>query len=646
MAKRRARDTRYKNKPGTRRMRFRILLVFGFVILGCIGLTAQIIRLNKVKGDNYTKRMLAQQSHTSNAIPYKRGDIVDTNGNKLATSVKVYNLVLDPAAILKDKKYLQPTKDALENVFGISGSDVDKILKDNPTSRYYLMKEYGELDKDIVTKMEKLQEKDENIRGIHFEEACDVIGFCADTNSGTWGIENTYNDMLNGTNGRQFGYYDSELNLVKTIKAATNGYTVKSTIDVNVQGIMEQHIQKFMKNTGAKKIACLLMNPNTGGIVAMGSNSVYDLNDPRNLSVAYTQEEISAMSEEEQLKALNELWRNYCISDSYEPGSTFKPITVAACLDEGKASRKSTYVCDGGQQVADRYIKCVANRYGGHGALSLGQALMVSCNDVMMQISAKLGKEKFLDYMDAFGIGRKTGIDLPGEATGTVFNNDTMHSTQLATSSFGQSQTVTMVQMAAAFSAIVNGGNYYRPHVVEEVSSESGAVIQSEDDAVESKVITEKTSRLLRKFLLATVEEGTANPASVKGYKVGGKTGTAEKIPRGQGKYLVSFIGCVPANNPKLVVYTVIDEPNVEDQAHSTYATEFTSSLLKDILPMLEIYPSGKKSDITKASKLKLPSTAKSNLDEEAPEGGYSDSSYGVAQKAADDEEGDTGMNN
>ncbi len=592
MAKRRARDTRYKNKPGTRRMRFRILLVFGFVILGCIGLTAQIIRLNKVKGDNYTKRMLAQQSHTSNAIPYKRGDIVDTNGNKLATSVKVYNLFLDPAAILKDKKYLQPTKDALENVFGISGSDVDKILKDNPTSRYYLMKEYGELDKDIVTKMEKLQDKDENIRGIHFEEeykreypystvACDVIGFCTDTNSGTWGIENTYNDMLNGTNGRQFGYYDSELNLVKTIKAATNGYTVKSTIDVNVQGIMEQHIQKFMKNTGAKKIACLLMNPNTGGIVAMGSNSVYDLNDPRNLSVAYTQEEISAMSEEEQLKALNELWRNYCISDSYEPGSTFKPITVAACLDEGKASRKSTYVCDGGQQVADRYIKCVANRYGGHGALSLGQALMVSCNDVMMQISAKLGKEKFLDYMDAFGIGRKTGIDLPGEATGTVFNNDTMHSTQLATSSFGQSQTVTMVQMAAAFSAIVNGGNYYRPHVVEEVSSESGAVIQSEDDAVESKVLTAKTSRLLRKFLLATVEEGTANPASVNGYKVGGKTGTAETTAGLNNSW---FTGFAPADDPQIaiaVVYEDIDVATGAQLANSTSKQLFEAVLNK-----------------------------------------------------------------
>ena len=239
MAKRRARDTRYKNKPSTRSMRVRILVVFGFVILGCIGLTYQIVRLNKVKGDNYTKRMLAQQSHSSNAIPYKRGDILDVNGNKLATSVKVYNLFLDPAAICKEKKYIQPTKDALENVFGISGSDVDKILKENPASRYYQMKDFKELDKEYVKKLEKLQDKDENIRGIHFEEeykreypystiACDVIGFCTDTNTGTWGIENTYNDMLNGTNGRQFGYYDSELNLVKTIKAATNGYTVKS----------------------------------------------------------------------------------------------------------------------------------------------------------------------------------------------------------------------------------------------------------------------------------------------------------------------------------------------------------------------------------------------------------------------------------
>lgn len=657
MRKRTIKDTRYKNKPNTRGMRIRILVVFGFVVLACAGLAARIILLNRNKGDEYTKRMLAQQSHTSDALPFKRGDIVDTHGNKLATSVKVYNLFLDPLAILREKKYLEPTKAALEKVFGISGSDVDKILKENPTSRYYIMTEYKGLDSDVVEQMEKLQEDEEDIQGVYFEEeykreypystvGCDVIGFCTDTNTGTWGIENSYNNMLNGTNGRQYGYYDSDLNLVKTIKAATNGYTVKSTIDVNVQGIMDQHIQEYMSETGAKRVACLLMDPTTGGIVAMGSNSIYDLNHPRDLSVAYSEEEIAQMSEAEQLVALNELWRNYCISDAYEPGSTFKPLTVAACLDEGKTNKNRTYNCDGGQQVADHYIKCVAHNYGGHGALTVGQALMVSCNDVLMQLSSSLGKEKFLDYMDAFGIGRKTGVDLPGEATGTVFDNDTMHSTQLATSSFGQSQTVTMVQLAAAFSALVNGGNYYRPHVVDEVYSESGALIQSANDTLESKVITEATSKLLRKYLLAAVEEGTANPASVKGYQVAGKTGTAEKIPRGRGNYLVSFLGCVPANAPRLVVYVVIDEPNVADQAHSTYATEFASSLMKDILPLLEIYPSGKKSGVTKASKLTLPSTARKNLRQEVPEGGYADEKYGVAKTGAADEEGETGLEN
>lgn len=655
MAGKKVKDTRYKNKPSTRTMRIRIMMVFGFVILGCIVLTIKIIRLDKNKGDDYTKRMLAQQSYTSAALPYKRGDIVDTNGNKLATSVKVYNLFLDPLAIRQDEDYLEPTKAALKKVFGISGEDVDDILEKNPTSRYYLMKDYKGLDSDQVDEMTKLQEEDDNIKGIYFEEeyqrqypystvACDVIGFCSETNSGSWGIEKSYNDMLNGTNGRQYGYYDSELNLVKTIKAATNGYIVKSTIDVNVQGIMEQHMQKFMKNIGAKRVACLLMNPNTGGVIAMGSNDTYDLNNPRDLTVAYTQDEIDAMSDEEQVTALNELWRNYCISDSYEPGSTFKSLTVSACLDEGKTNKNRTYNCDGGQQVADRYIKCVANSYGGHGVLTVGQALMVSCNDVLMQLASSLGKTKFLDYMDAFGIGKKTGIDLPGEATGTVFDSDSMHATQLATSSFGQSQTVTMVQMAAAFSAVVNGGNYYRPHVVEEVTSESGAVIWSGSDALQSKVITEDTSKLLRKYLLAAVEDGTASPAQVKGYKVGGKTGTAEKIPRGQGKYLVSFIGCVPANNPELVIYVVIDEPNVADQAHSTYATEFASDLMKDILPLLEIYPSGKKSSVTKASKLTLPSTAKKNLDVEAPADGYVDGDETVAEDASAGEEGDTGV--
>ncbi len=657
---RRAIDTRHRMKLGTRTMRIRLLIVFGVIILLSGVLVGRIIYLNKNKGDEYQKKMLAQQSYVSNAIQYKRGDIVDRNGNTLAVSRKVYNLILDPQMILSDKEYEEPTKMALLKVFGIQEEIVNQILNENPTSRYYQMKEYKALGVEYVEELEKLQNEDENIKGVWFEDeykreypystvACDVIGFCSDTNTGAWGIENQYNEELNGTYGRRYGYYDSELNLVQTVKAATNGYIIKSTIDVNVQGIMEQHIEKFMNEIGAKNVGCLIMNPNDGGIIAMGSDPVYDLNNPRDLSSFYSEEEIAAMSEEEQMNALNEIWRNYCISDAYEPGSTYKPITIAACLDEGAAKNKSYFKCDGAQQVADRYIKCVGHTVGGHGNISLCQSLMVSCNDAMMQLGSSLGKTKFLDYVNRFGYGRKTGIDLPGEATGTIFNMETMHETELATSTFGQSQTVTMIQMASAFSAVVNGGNYYRPHVVEEICTESGAVMQSNDSVLESKIITEKTSKLLRNYLLKTVKEGTANPAQVEGYSVGGKTGTAEKAPRGQGNYLVSFLGCVPAKNPEIVIYVVIDEPNVDDQAHSTYATEFASDLLEDILPLLEIYPKKKAaSENTTAEEtaegakgqeddgIRLPSTQNGNSILEVPEGGYLDGDDTIAQEPAE----------
>ena len=658
---RKALDTRHRIKLGTRTMRIRLLIVFGVIILLCGVLTGRIIYLNKEKGDEYQKKMLSQQSYVSNAIQYKRGDIVDRNGNTLAVSRKVYNLILDPQMILSEKEYVEPTKEALYKVFGIQEEVVDGILKENPTSRYYQMKDFKALDVEYVEEIEKLQEEDKNIKGVWFEDeykreypystvACDVIGFCSETNTGAWGIENQYNEELNGTYGRRYGYYDSELNLIQTVKAATNGHTIKSTIDVNVQGIMEQHIERFMNEIGAKNVGCIIMDPNDGGIIAMGSDPVYDLNNPRDLSRYYSKEELVVMSEEDQLNALNEIWRNYCISDSYEPGSTFKPMTIAACLDEGVASNNSSFRCDGAQQVADRYIKCVAHRVGGHGNISLCQSLMVSCNDAMMQLGSSLGKTKFLDYVNRFGYGRKTGIDLPGEATGTIFNMETMHETELATSTFGQSQTVTMIQMASAFSALVNGGNYYKPHVVEEISTESGAVVQSNDNVLESKVVTEKASKLLRNYLLKTVKEGTASPAQVKGYSVGGKTGTAEKAPRGQGNYLVSFLGCVPAKNPEIVIYVVVDEPNVEDQAHSTYATEFASDLLEDILPLLEIYPKKKvNSDTTegaaeegaeeegkKTQGIRLPSTQNGNSILEVPEGGYVDGDYTIAQEAAD----------
>lgn len=634
---------RRRNKISTRMMYFRLLIVFGAIVLLCALLVVRIVLLDQNKGESYERQVLQQQSYMNNPIPAKRGDILDRNGNKVATSTKVYNLIIDPQTLLSDNTFLEPTAEALEKVVGMKQKKLENILDKYPNSRYYVVKDYKGLSADIKKEYEDLASEDRKIQGVWFEEeyvrkypystvASGVLGFCSSDNNGIWGIENQYNSMLNGTPGKSCGYYDSDLNLIKTVKEATNGNNVVSTIDINVQGILEQHMQRFQKETGSENMGVIIMNPKNGEIYAMASSPGFDLNNPSDLSGLYSDAEIQKMSDTKKSEILNEIWRNYCISDSFEPGSTFKPITVAACLDEGTTTPSRGYVCDGAQKVGGATIKCVAYSKGGHGTVNICQALMESCNDALMQMSADLGGKKFLQYVNAFGFGVKTGIDLPGEATGSVFTQDTLHSTELATSSFGQGQTVTMIQMAAAFSAAVNGGNYYEPHVVKEIQSESGATVESMENTLVRKVITEKTSERLRNYLYKTVEEGTAAPAKVSGYEIGGKTGTAEKINedhvRDHENYLVSFIGCTPVDDPEVVIYTVIDQPHVEDQAHSTYATEFSSDVLEDILPLLGIYKSSGKSktDIT------LPSTKNGNLVEEVPEGGYSSQTYSTAE--------------
>lgn len=631
-------------KSSTLMMYFRILIVFAAIVVLCLCLVARMISMKQKHGKEYERRVLSQQSYVNNAIAARRGDILDRNGNKLATSTKVYNLILDPRLILTNDAYLDPTSEALTNVIGLKRKKLEKILKKYPNSRYYVVSEYKGLDAAVKEEFEKQAVEDKYIKGVWFEEeyvrkypystvGSGVIGFCSTDKQGIWGVENQYNTSLTGSDGKSYGYYDSDLNLVQTVKDAVNGNNLISTIDVNVQGIVEQHIQRFQTETGSENVGVIIMNPKNGEIYAMASTPGYDLNNPSDLSAYYSESELSAMSQEEKSKILNNIWRNFCISDSYEPGSTFKPITIAACLDEGTTTPSRTYFCDGAQKVADANIKCVAYSKGGHGTINICQALMESCNDALMQMGADLGGKKFLQYVNAFGFGRKTGIDLPGEATGSIFTEETLHSTQLATSSFGQSQTVTMIQMASAFSAVINGGNYYEPHVVKEVQSPSGATVEAKENTLIRKVITEKSSKRIRDYLYKTVEEGTATAAKVKGYEIGGKTGTAEKIPRKKKNYLVSFIGFTPIDDPEVVIYTVIDQPHVEDQAHSTYATEFSSKVMKDILPLLGIYRS---SGGNNTANITLPSTKNGNLPLEVPEGGYSDQDYGVAEGASE----------
>ena len=331
------------------------------------------------------------------------------------------------------------------------------------------------------------------------------------------------------------------------------------------------------------------MNPQNGEIYAMANFPTFDLNDPRNLTGYVTPEEEAGMTEEEKMDFLNEIWENFCVTYTYEPGSTIKPFTIATGLETGTLRGDETYYCDGLEVISGSEVHCVSRV--GHGMETIQKALMDSCNDALMQMSYSIGVDNFTTYQKIFGFGQKTGIDLPGEERGLLFEKDQMRALDLATNSFGQNFNCTMIQVASAFSSLVNGGNYYQPHIVKKIEDSNGNVIENIKPVLLKETISEETSDMLKTYLYATVSEGTAKTAKVNGYSMGGKTGTAQKLPRANKTYLVSFIGYVPQENPQLVVYVIVDEPNVEEQAHSTYAQNIAREILEEILPYMNLYP-------------------------------------------------------
>ncbi|MBR4026399.1 MAG: peptidoglycan glycosyltransferase, partial [Lachnospiraceae bacterium] len=305
----------------------------------------------------------------------------------------------------------------------------------------------------------------------------------------------------------------------------------------------------------------------------------------------FTQEEIDKIREEQKIVALNEIWRNYCVTATFEPGSVQKAFTIAGGLETGTISKNSTFVCDGVEKVNGQDIKCV-NR-SGHGTETLEKSLMDSCNDTLMQMASRIDMDNFLRYQQMFNFGLKTGIDLPMETnTSTVvFTEENMKPIDLATNSFGQNFNVTMIQMVSAFSSLVNGGTYYEPHLVSKIVNEDGGTVSVIQPTVLKHTVSEDTSTTLCDYLESVVSEGTASYAKVDGYSIGGKTGTGETYPRGNNQYLVSFMGCVPAQNPELVIYCIVDKPNSVDQAHSYYAQNIVREILEEILPYMNIYP-------------------------------------------------------
>lgn len=597
----RRRRRRGKPKRFSRKMCITVFLVFCVCLFTFGVLLFKIYRINSKDGDRYRKEALSQQSYTNTVLNYQRGDVKDRNNTTLAVSVRKYDLVLEPRTLGKDEKKKQATVDAIAKTFGVASSVVEEVIQKKPNSMYEHIDGLKELPAKKVDKFKK-QIKKERLEGVWFEEVykrnyplktvgASIIGFMNSNNQGTYGVEEQYNSVLNGTTGREYGYFDSNMNLQRTIKEAKDGNSVVFTIDANVQKIIEDEIADFQKNgTGAKTIAMMVMNPKNGEILAMASNSTFDLNDPQNLASMYSEQKIAAMTDKEKNENLLSMWSNFCVGSAYEPGSTFKPFTIAAALDENIISGKSTFQCNGVKKVADREIHC-SNR-NGHGMLDLRHALMESCNAALMDIGLGLGRNKFSKYNKLYGFGQRTGVDLPGETSGLIHTKEELNPVELATSSFGQTQTVTMVQMLSGFSSLINGGNYYQPHLVKEVQNSNGDVVKTIDPVVVKRTTSEDTSSKLRSYLKSTVEAGTAAPAQVKGYSIGGKTGTAEKRPVSAKKYLVSFIGCEPAEDPEVAYYVIIDEPHVKDQAHSTYATEFSSKVMKRVLPFLGQYAS------------------------------------------------------
>lgn len=638
-ARRRKRKPRRKWLKLNRRNHLKMMVIFFGIIVALAGLMGRLVYIEHTSGQKYQKIVLAQANYDSRIIPFRRGDILDCNGIALATSLDVYNIILDANQITSKEKYLEPTLAALMECFPqeLSETEIRTFIRENPTSRYKVLakrisyeKVQAFLDLQQGGKTDQVQKQDEqenqketekdetsdtaeNIKGVWFEKeyqrnypyktlASAVIGSTTSGNLGMAGLENYYNSTLNGTNGRQYGYLNSDNAVERTIKDAVNGNNIVTTIDMNIQTIVEAKIKEFNRayrnearpGNGAENIGVIIQDPNTGGIKAMANFPDYDLSNPRSLDGFYTKEEIEKMSEDDKADALNQIWRNFCISDTFEPGSVQKPLTVAAGLDSGKLTGKESFVCDGVEVIADREIRCVA-RYG-HGSETIQGALMDSCNDALMQMARRMGKEVFATYQSNFGMGLRTNIDLPGEArTDTLIHPlETMSSVDLATSSFGQSYNCTMIQMISAFSSIINGGYYYQPHIVSKITDENGSLVKEIKPQLLKQTISKETSDQMKEYLFATVSEGTAGVAKVPGYSMGGKTGTAEKLPREDNNYVVSFIGYLPQEHPQLVIYAVIDTPNQptehEEQAHSTFAQNLAREILEEILPYMNIY--------------------------------------------------------
>ncbi len=637
----------------TEQLRGKLLITYLVIICLFLLLVGQLVVWYILKGKEYSNTVLGQQTDSSQEIPYERGKIYDRNMNTLAGNDTFYTLILEPKNIYsvsreeKRQAHLDADIELIHEFFGVEEEETRTKMEQNKNS-YYVPLKSGLVFKEVEAFQKYLEEYDRspkesdsaavkrkirlarNVRGINFESyykrsyqydslACHLIGFTSSGNVGNWGIEQSYNSVLNGTNGRTYSYFDQDLTREVTVKEAVDGNSVVSTIDLQIQQVIEEKLKEYDNTIGSLETSILVMDPNNGEVLAMASSDPFNLNDPTNdvyLNFKFSQSEIGQIEaytnqvlekeargekvEKEKGKltkwdALSKVWRNPVISDTHEPGSTYKPFTVSAGLESGVLSGNENYVCTGSLHVSNRNIGCSHV----HGNISLKQAVAESCNVAMMNIAFKEGADQFYYYQNLFGFGQKTGIDLPGEAdtSGLVYYASNYgNSTSLATNAFGQNFNCTMIEMAAGFSSLINGGYYYQPRVVKEIQNNRGDIVEVKEKELLRRTISEATSKKMRTYLKETVKSGTGTRAQIDGYSIGGKTGTAEKLPRNKKDYYISFIGFAPAEKPEVLIYVTIDQPYVEHQDNARLAVGLERECMKGILDILGIEPTEKTS--------------------------------------------------
>lgn len=673
----------------TTRMQKKLLVLFFFVLLAFAGLSARLILINKENGESYKKQILSQQQYESKTLPYRRGDIMDSKGSKLAVSEKVYNVVLDTYLMTEKEEYIEPTISALTKCFGVNGAEIRTYIAENPTSRYNVLARrlsYEEVSPFLEMEADK-ENGGANIQGIWFEEeykrvypngelASTILGFMGKDN-GSYGLEEYYNDILNGTNGREYGYLNDDATLERSIKPAVDGNSLVLTVDANIQSIVERCLKEYREEytnsvvdgPGYKNAGCIIMDIHTGNILAMADSSGYDPNNAQNpekligqfkIDVSgngtdelITQEVLSDMVSDNDLlyQNLNNMWKNFCISNTYEPGSVAKPFTVATAIESGAITGNETYNCGGFLEIGGHKIKC--HNTLGDGTLTVGEAIERSCNVAMMHIGEATGVNTFTKYQSNYNFGLKTNVDMAGEArtAGLLYDASNMGPAELATSTFGQGFNVTMIQMITAFSSLINGGYYYEPHIVSKIVNADGATVKNIEPRVLKQTISRSTSDKIVEYcnLVVTGEHGTGKTARPAGYMIGGKTGTAETLPRGNHKYVVSFMGYAPADDPQIAIYVVVQEANGDYHGDAKHATRIVRSILTEVLPYLNISMTEELSEEEKQElaehKLEVTGAAKNVSDNEADENA-DENAEGSAGDESDGDDSSAGTEN